>query len=67
MTKCPADVVLAIDRSGSMGNIYSTVLDFVKTIVSGFELTDTMTRVGVIVFNNLATIEVRKKQNNHAQ
>ncbi|KAK2162831.1 hypothetical protein NP493_1501g00023 [Ridgeia piscesae] len=56
--ECLADVVLAIDRSGSMSGEYSTVLNFVKTIVSGFELSHNRKRVGIIVFNNYASVEV---------
>ena len=65
MSKCPADVIFVIDRSGSMGSSYSTVLNFTKTIVSGFELSDNLTRVGVIVFDSSASIEVSEDNNNN--
>ena len=64
--ECLADVVLAIDRSGSMSGEYSTVLNFVKTIVSGFELSHNRKRVGIIVFNNYASVEVSEDQSNYA-
>jgi uncharacterized protein with von Willebrand factor type A (vWA) domain len=64
--ECLADVVLAIDRSGSMSGEYSTVLNFVKTIVSGFELSNNQTRVGIIVFNDDASVEVSEVQRNYA-
>ena len=57
---------MAIDRSGSMSGEYSTVLNFVKTIVSGFELSHNRKRVGIIVFNNYASVEVSEDQSNYA-
>ena len=65
MSKCPADVIFVIDRSGSMGSSYSTVLNFTKTIVSGFELSNDLTRVGIIVFDSSASIEVSEDNDNH--
>ena len=64
--ECQADVVLAIDRSGSMSGEYNTVLNFVKTIVSGFELSNNQKRVGIIVFTDYASIEVSEDQSNYA-
>ena len=63
--ECLADVVLAIDRSGSMSGEYSTVLNFVKTIISGFELSN-QKRVGIIVFTDYASVEVSEDPNNYA-
>ena len=37
---------------------YTHVLNFTKTIVSGFELSNKMTRVGVVVFNETVDIKV---------
>ena len=59
--ECPADVILIIDHSGSMADYYTTVLSFTKKIVSGFELTNKTTRVGVIIFNENADIEVSER------
>ena len=56
---CPADVVLVIDKSGSMIGHFDKVLDFVRNIVSGFQhVSDDQTRVGIIVFNGSASTEV---------
>ena len=67
VSECPADVIFVIDRSGSMSSTYSTVLNFAKTIVSGFELSDNLTRVGIIVFDRSASIEVSEDNDNHTK
>jgi len=56
--ECPADILLIIDHSLSMSGYFTKVLNFVKKFVSSFELSDTTTRVGVVVFNNTVSIEV---------
>ena len=57
-TECPADILLIIDHSLSMSGFYTKVLDFAKKFVSSYELSDTKTRVGVVVFNDTVSVEV---------
>ena len=56
--ECPADVILIIDHSYSMQGYYTKVLNFAKKFVSSFQLSDTQTRVGVVVFNQKADVKV---------
>ncbi|KAI0242793.1 hypothetical protein LSAT2_011099, partial [Lamellibrachia satsuma] len=56
---CTADVILVIDKSGSMSGSYNTVLRFAKTIVSGLpRLSHSQTRVGIITFASSPSIQV---------
>ena len=60
VTDCNADVIVVIDRSASM-IFYSYdpyVLLFVKYIVHYLLLSSTQTRVGVVVFDNRASVQV---------
>ncbi|KAK2180369.1 hypothetical protein NP493_446g03019 [Ridgeia piscesae] len=59
VTDCSADVVLVIDRSGSMSGSYNHVLSFAKLIVSNLPLSPTETRVGVVTFNSHASVQVQ--------
>ena len=54
MDNCPADVLLVLDRSGSMGGAdWDNVIHFAVEIVKGFkELSTDQTRVGVITFDH---------------
>ena len=59
---CPADVIIVIDRSGSMGweNKWSDVIDFSLDIIGGLPVTNSIgkTRVGVITFESDARLVV---------
>ncbi len=59
---CPADVILVIDRSGSMelDEKWSNVIAFSLDIVNGLKVTDSggKTRVGVITFDSEANLKV---------
>ena len=59
---CPADVLIVIDRSGSMGwnTKWDDVLEFTEDIIDGLPVTDSAgkTRVGVITFNEKPDLEV---------
>jgi len=58
---CPADVLIVIDRSGSMwGQKWTDVIEFAQNIVNGLPVTDASgkTRVGVITFDYTARLEV---------
>jgi len=53
--ECRADVILVIDSSERMsdGNS-SAIINFIKNIVSGLQLSDNNVRVGFISFNDVA-------------
>ena len=57
-TECCADVVLVLDNSGSMYGHWSDVLDFARDFVESLPISSTSTRVGVIMFNSIAAVEV---------
>ena len=54
-TGCEADVILVIDKSGSMRSYYTELLEFCKKLVTGL---DRRSRIGIVVFNHIATTEV---------
>ena len=59
---CPADVVLVIDKSGSMYGDFDKVRSFARNIVTGFPfVSDDQTRVGIIVFDSNTSPEVCEK------
>ena len=57
-TACCADVVLVLDNSGSMYGHWNDVLDFARDFVNSVPISSTTTRVGVIMFNSNAAVEV---------
>ena len=53
---CEADVILVIDKSGSMRSYYTELLEFCKKLVSGL---DPRSRIGIVVFSHVASTAVR--------
>ena len=49
--QCRVDVILIVDNSTRMRNDSSAITNIVNNIVSGLQLSENKTRVGVISFN----------------
>ena len=53
------DIAFVLDSSGSIGSDnFDTMLDFVNNIISNFEIGESQTRIGVIVFSTSAQITI---------
>ncbi len=57
-TRCCADVLLVLDNSGSMSGHWNDAIDFARDFVNSLPISSTSTRVGVIMFNSNAAVEV---------
>ncbi|XP_061197993.1 uncharacterized protein LOC133206079 [Saccostrea echinata] len=54
----PADIVFILDSSGSVGNTnFQKMLDFVKNMVNGMDISATGTEVGVITYSDRTHLE----------
>uniref|UniRef100_UPI0037E74C95 collagen alpha-6(VI) chain isoform X2 n=1 Tax=Semicossyphus pulcher TaxID=241346 RepID=UPI0037E74C95 len=54
-----ADIVFIIDESGSIGNQnFQLVRTFLHSIVSGLEVSPSKVRVGIVMYNDVATAQV---------
>ena len=51
MDQCRVDVMLIVDNSTRMRGDSSAITNIVNNIVSGLQLSENKTRVGVIAFN----------------
>ena len=46
------ELLLVLDRSGSIGHSMQTLLSFAQDLVSDFEIGEDLVRVGVVQFNH---------------
>ena len=50
------DIVLAIDSSGSVTSVWNEIIDDAEIFLSNFQISKSMTRVGVIDFSAVANV-----------
>ena len=50
------DIVLAIDSSGSVTSVWNEIIDDAEIFISNFQISKSMTRVGIIDFSAVANV-----------